>query len=149
MDLSSLFADMRRQTNFTCGDRGASEDEIDHIETTLEVKLPESYVTFLKTFRYAWWFGHAIYGVSEDEELDALTYTIEARQEDLPEGFLPLPKDGIVVERYGGGGYYFLHGADSLASPGTVSLLLDETFRHEAESWESFEAFLAYLLGNA
>jgi hypothetical protein len=145
MAVTELFAKVREQENFTCRAEGASDREIESMEAKLGVVLPKPYVAFLREFGYAWWFGHAVFGISDDEEYDALTYTLEAREEELPEEFEPLPRDGVIVERYGGGGYYFLY-ADDSPRRGQVVLLLDETFWEPEATWNSFEEFLAYLL---
>lgn len=146
MELTELFDVMRGKENFTRGERGATDEEIGQFAAKLGVELPDSYVTFLREFGYAWWFGGAVYGISDDEDFDALTYTLEAREEELPADFEPLPRDGVIIESYGGGGHYFLYAKDS-PQGGAVALLLDETYGRPDSVWESFEDFLRFLLG--
>jgi hypothetical protein len=147
MDLTKLFEILRAKENFTCGLRGATEADIQDVERRLAVKLPYSYITFLKTFSFAWWFGHSIYGISEDLEEDVIARTLKARSALLPPHFAKLPPNTIVIENYGGGGEYILYTQGSPRS-GEVVLLLDETWRKQEEGkWRSFEDFLAYALG--
>jgi hypothetical protein len=147
MELTELFARMRAKENFTCGERGATEEEVERFEGTLGVSLPDAYRAFLREFSFAWWFGHAVFGITDDEEFDALTYTREARDEELPEEFEPVPRTGVVVETYGGGGYYFLHAKPSPAA-GRVDLRPDDAERRPTSEWGSFEEFLEYLLAD-
>ena len=58
--------------------------------------------------------------------------------------FEKIPKEGCVLENYGGG-CYFLFSKESDRS-GQVALFLDEVFGKEAQSWATFEDFLDYML---
>jgi antitoxin YobK len=147
MDLTKMFEILRAKENFTCGRRGATDTEIRVTEQSLGVTLPDSYVAFLKTFSFAWWFGHSIYGISEDLEEDIVAQTLKARNEILLPNFSKFPPNSVVIENYGGGGEYILYAKESPRS-GEVVLLLDETWRKQEEGrWKSFEDFLAYALG--
>jgi hypothetical protein len=147
MDLTKLFQILQSQENFLCGKRGATDEEIYQAEQTLGIRFPHSYKLFLKNFRFAAWFGGIVLGISTDEDFDAIGYTLEVRRENLPEDFLSLPLNGLIIKRYGGGGHYFLYEKNSPRS-GEVVLLLDETWRKQEEgTWKSFEDFLAYALG--
>lgn len=144
MDLTKYFDTMRRRENFSCREFGASDQEISNLENNLNIELPEDYVAFLKTFGFAWWFGWIIYGISENERRDALFQTLKARNEKLPLDFKRIPLEGIVISKYEGGGYYFLYSKDCPRS-GEVSLIIDETFGNEVQTWKSFKDFLGYL----
>jgi hypothetical protein len=144
-NLKSLFADMRKKENFTCRESGASDKEIKDLEKALGFELPDAYASFLKEFSYAWWFGHAVYGISEDKDFDSLSYTLEARSEKTPKGFQPLPPDCVIIERYGGGGYYVLYGKGSPLE-GQVARLLDEEWWKPEIVSKTFQDFLKDLL---
>ena len=144
MDLIDLFEEIKKQENFTCGN-GATKEEIDDFEKRLGITLPVSYKTFLETFGFALWFGHSIFGLSKDEEENALIHTLEAREDKLLEDARPLPLEAVILESYGGGGYYFLYCHPSPRA-GEVILIMDETFWNEVESWQTFEDFIVYLL---
>lgn len=144
MDLNKLFDEIRKKESFTSRDLGASSDEINRIENDLNVKLPNDYKLFLKTFGYVWWFGIELYGISDDADENVLFQTIKARNEKLPIEFNKLPLEGVIISRYGGGGYYFLYSEDCPRS-GEVSLIIDETFGNEVQKWRSFKEFLEYL----
>lgn len=122
-----------------------SEEKIIEMEKKLEIYFPENYKEFLRRYGYVEWFGHAIYGYSEHEEYCTVLCTLELRESKVPDDFERISKEGCVLETYSGGGYYFLFSNDSARS-GQVALFIDELFGREAKSWETFEAFLEYML---
>jgi len=131
--------------NNECDFHGAlSEGIIKEMEKKLGITFPRLYVDFLKKYGSLEWFGHSIYGFSEDEEIDTVICTLELRCEELIEGFKRLPHEGCVIESYGGGGCYFLFSSESKRA-GEVALFTDEAYRDEVESWESFFDFLSYM----
>src|SRR4051812_767697 len=75
---------------------------------------------------------------------DVVEQTCDARAEHRKLGFKPLPKDGVVINSDGTGGWYVLFCADSPRS-GQVALFDHESGGEEVESWKSLEAFLKYL----
>lgn len=122
-----------------------SDESISKMESKLEISFPKEYKAFLKRYGYVQWFGHTIYGYCEDEDYHTVWATIELRDDDIPSDFQRVAKQGCVLENYDGGGYYFLFSNESKRSA-QVALFLDELSGKEAQSWETFEAFLEYML---
>ncbi|EGQ8156420.1 hypothetical protein GTP20_22655 [Vibrio alginolyticus] len=118
---------------------------IHEMENQLGLSFPEPYKVFLRKYGYVEWFGHTIYGYSEDEDYLTVERTLELREDEIPSDFEKIPQNGCVLERYAGGGYYFLFSNESERS-GQVALFIDELFGKEAQSWTTFEAFLEYML---
>ncbi|EJG2230203.1 TPA: SMI1/KNR4 family protein [Vibrio parahaemolyticus] len=118
---------------------------IHEMENKLGVSFPEPYKVFLRKYGYVEWFGHTIYGYSEDEDYLTVERTLELREDEIPSDFERIPQNGCVLENYAGGGYYFLFSNESERS-GEVALFIDELFGKEAQSWATFEAFLEYML---
>ena len=118
---------------------------IEKMKQKLCLQFPEPYIAFLSCFGYASWFGHSIYGYSDDEDYQVVAYTHELRNYDYPSDFQKIRVDGCVIESYGGGGYFFLFSKESERS-GQVALFLDELYGQEAQSWECFEKFLEYMI---
>lgn len=140
-NLEELLLALQKLNDYSDRPGGASEDEIQIVESTLGVPLPTEYRDFLRRVGFAEWLGNEIFGVSQDREHDVIHKTNYARQEDLPPDFLPIPLDAVVIGRYGGGGWYILHGMQS-SHPGTVDLILDETFNEPDQSWPNFVTFV-------
>ena len=140
MDLINIFKIIEKKEDFESG-IPANGDQIDFFEKKLNVTFPDSYVQFLKQFGYATWSEGEIYGLSENPYYDLLMSNKEAREENVPNDFISLPRDAFIFKEYGGGGYYMLFGADSPRA-GQVGLFLSETGYQEEQTWDSFEAFL-------
>jgi hypothetical protein len=145
MAVTDLFDAMKRKKNFTCG-RGATDEDVKKIETTLGVQLPHDYVLFLKTFGYVWWFGEAIYGLSEDSEYDVLDATLMARAEKLPNFFHRFPDRVLTLREYNGG-YIVLYSLDR-DKGGGVGWLDSDELNSEVEYWKTFEEYLRELIEN-
>lgn len=141
MDLTRLFDKIRLQDGFESGELIADDEDVKNIEKSLDVRLPNEYVKFLNVFGYIDCDAFNIYGFSSDQLFDVVSNTEKARAEELPEDFLEFPRNCVVIMKYGGGGYYILYCKDSPRA-GQVSLILDETFYEEDESWESFASFI-------
>src|SRR5262249_2800700 len=143
MNLRELVDALGRKEAFASLGRGATNAEVAHVQSSLEILLPPCYAEFLRICGYASWFGHAVLGVSNDATYDTVGYTQRIRDRKLPKGVARLPKNGNVVMKYGGGGQYFLYAADTLRA-GEVVLFTDEMggAEDDAESWKSFEEFL-------
>jgi len=144
MDLTKLFAEMRKRENFTSGE-GATEEDIQKVETVIDVLFPDSYRQFLRTFSYAWWFGGCVYGIAPGTRWDVVAQTLRAREDELPKGFRPIPRDASVIDLYSGGGYYALYSKQSRKA-GRIELLSIETRYKAADEWPSFTDYLEYLL---
>jgi hypothetical protein len=143
-NLDATLNKFKEKEGFECFGK-LNHESIHEMESELGVSFPEPYKIFLKKYGYVEWFGHTIYGYSEDEDYHTVECTIELRKDDIPSDFQRIPKHGCVLENYGGGGYYFLFSSESERS-GQVALYLDELFGKEAQSWATFEAFLEYML---
>lgn len=142
MDKETLMVELSKKKDYEDLGRGATDEEIRNVEGSLGVKLPKEYVDFLKRCGFVFWFGNSIFGVAPSDDDSVVHWTLAARSEPLPKSFKPRPLDGVVVQRYGGGGYYFLFSADSPRA-GEVVLLLDELYGNEStELWENFWLFL-------
>lgn len=122
-----------------------SNEIVKRMEQRLDIVFPNTYREFLKCWGFVEWFGHSIYGYSEDIECRTVEYTLELRDENIPDEFSPLPKSGCVIESYAGGGVYFLY-SDNSDRAGEVVLLVDELYGKEVQSWKSFEDFLDYVV---
>lgn len=143
-NLDVILDKFKEKEGFECHGK-LSDESIHEMESELEISFPELYKVFLKKYGYVEWFGHTIYGYSEDEEYHTVECTIELREDKIPSNFQRIPKQGCVLENYAGGGYYFLFSRESERT-GQVALYLDEQFGEEAQSWTTFEAFLEYML---
>lgn len=56
-----------------------SNELIHDMESALNISFPVQYKSFLKKFGYIEWFGHAIFGYSNDEDYDTVSTTIQLR----------------------------------------------------------------------
>jgi len=144
LDFENKLNKFQHKEAFEC--YGSLNDEkILLMQKDLGIQFSDSYIFFLKKYGYVEWFGHTILGYSDDEDYNTVSYTKELRNGDLPNDFVKIPDDGCVLESYGGGGHYFLFSQES-SRKGQVVLFLDELFGKEAQAWESFEAFIDYML---
>jgi hypothetical protein len=125
-NLDAILDKFKEKEGFECYGK-LSDELIHHMEKELGISFPESYKAFLKKYGCVEWFGHSIYGYSEDEDYSTVESTIDLRSDEIPSGFEPVPTKGCVIENYGGGGYYFLFSNESNRS-GQVALFLDELF---------------------
>jgi len=144
--IEDLVEELRSRRNFFCNPDGADEEAIKRIEEGLSVVLPDSYRRFVRLCGFAMWFGHRLCGVSALKECDVSFQTTKAREFQVPDSsFQRVPQDGLVIEPYGGGGWYFLFSMDSGRS-GQVALFTHGALGHEVQSWNSFEDFVRYKL---
>lgn len=143
-DLETTLKKFKKKKVFECHGP-LSEESVNDMQESLGISFPEPYRVFLKKYGYFLWFGHAIYGYSEDEDYHTVVRTKELREEEIPDDFERIPREGCVLEDYGGGGYFFLFSKESARS-GQVALFVDELYGGEADSWENFDAFVKYML---
>jgi len=130
----------------------ASPGQISDLESAVGGPLHPLYKQFLEKYGSAIWFGGALFGIGSGPfpdfaELDALKSTHAERKQRSRSGFPLLPEEGCVIEKYAGGGVYWLFPEDSFRS-GEVVLFEDDQMGIEVEKWPSFEAFLKYRLRN-
>lgn len=118
-----------------------TDEQIAAAEKTIGLTFPEQYKHFLRRFGHADWDEGYIFGLSEDQYLDIVHRTNQARTEALPVDFSEFPKDAIPVEDYGGGGYYMLFCNESPRA-NQVGLFITETMNFEAQTYSSFEEYL-------
>lgn len=145
MKLQKLLDICAKKANFRYLGRGATQFEIESAEQSLGVVFPKDYKRFLSEIGYVFWFGSAIYGVSDQSDYSTVHKTKYFRSRSLPSDFTPLPLDGNVIETFAGGGAYFLYAASSPRA-GEVVLFSDDEGGIEAESWPSFLDFFMYAL---
>jgi hypothetical protein len=150
-DLNALFDAMTRRKKFQSG-TPATDERIAEMEKALGVKFDPGYRAFLRRFGFAIWFGDSIFGYFElDEEkwpgydFDAVRRTKEVRNEPVPKGYKPFPKDAVVIGDDQAGGYF---GLRSLASkpPGEVVWFQYEDDAPSFERWPTFAAYVKSLL---
>ena len=124
----------------------ASEAQVSAIEGELGLSFPAPYRQFLLKYSFMEWFGHVICGICDDRECSAYYFTKKARAMELPDSdFVRIPDESVVIEPYGGGGYYVLFCEES-DRVGEVALFAHDALGKEVESWTSFEDFLEYEL---
>jgi hypothetical protein len=144
--IKGLIEELHSKRNFFCDPEGADDTAINGIEKQLGVALPKSYREFIRQCGFAMWFGHRLCGVSAHKECDVVFQTMKARQVELPDSsFRRVPEDGVVIEPYGGGGWFFLFSEESSRS-GQVALFTHEALGQAVEHWNSFEDFVRHKL---
>jgi len=142
--LAQAIAVLSKKEAFECLQGGVPAAAIATYEQQLGLTFPDNYRWFLSTFGYVSWFGHSILGYSpHDPDYDTLVATKRSRATKLPKGFLPLPRNGNIVMRYGGGGDYVLFSKGGELE-GQVVLYTDEYGGRPTDSWSSFEAFVEH-----
>lgn len=120
-----------------------SEDTINKYEKGIGLQFPDEYRKFLANYGYAAWFGGELFGISQDDYFDVLSRTDELRSLSLPDDFHPVDKGVFVVSEYPGGGYFLMYAKGSQRE-GQISLILNETFFQEEQSWGSLQDFIRY-----
>jgi hypothetical protein len=131
-----------------------SDTQVSEISTQTGCKLPGDYVEFLQAFGFALWSGHIVYGVfdandsryPESYNFSAITQTAEARRLH-PNAKYPYYDNSIVIGEDGMGGYFLLVSADEHGASAVVWVDMDEDWV-VTETFDSFESFLKYQLGN-
>ena len=129
----------------------ATEEQVRDLEAQLRVSIPDQYRDFLLRFGSVLWFGHAIFGIGSGPfgptcDLAAVRATLRARAREVPPGFTPVPQQAVVVERYGGGGFFCL---DCSSGAGSDKVLLAEDDRMGAivQVWPDFHSWVKWLAG--
>jgi antitoxin YobK len=142
--LSNAIVALSKKEAFECLEGGATSEQVASAEKVLGILFPDEYTWFLRTYGYVVWFGHAILGLSpNDTDYDTLYFTGKMRNAKLPRGFTPIPTEGNIVMKYGGGGYYFLF-SKGTKFEGNVKLFTDDMGGRESEHWDTFREFVEY-----
>ena len=136
--------------NYDGRSNGAPDEEIVTLEMNFGITLPDDYKYFLSNFGFASWFGGGIQGLPDsnyrfkkysDVNLNT-SYHVKICEK---ENFIPVPKLGLVIYTYDGGGYYFLFSQESERA-GEVGLFLTETYGQEVSKFNTFTDFLSFLV---
>jgi len=149
-EIDNLMKKAAKNKNFECRANGAPEHEINSLEGLIGALLPKDYKYFLSNYGFALWFGGTIPGLIEND--DAYDEEDDVRETNAyyiafyndPEYQL-VPENGLVINSYDGGGYYFLFSKESDRA-GEVGLFLTETFGQEVSSFASFTDYLSYIV---
>lgn len=148
--IAKLILKAKSLKNYDDRENGASNEEIVSLEMHFGITLPEDYKYFLSNFGFASWFGGGVQGLPDsdyrfkkfsDVNLNT-SYHIKSYEK---ENYLPVPKLGLVINTYDGGGYYFLFSQESERA-GEVGLFLTETYGQEVSKFKSFTDYLSYLV---
>ncbi len=118
-----------------------SDEMITQAEKSLGLLFPSSYRFFLSKLGYISWDDSEIFGISDESYFDVTHRTLSARRCELPDNFKAFPTSCLVLNEYAGGGYYLLFDENS-DRVGEVSLILDETFYREEQTWGTFEEYI-------
>ncbi len=147
-----LLAELAAAPEFTSGS-GCTDAEIAVLEKLAGGPLQPTYREFLRRFSFAIWDSGTLYGtyklgsvLPSSYDLDAARQTKEARKDGIPSCFTAAAKLGLVISKYEGGGFYFLHAGPGKS--GTVDLYEFAEDDAPVETWKSFDRFLEKLLGD-
>ena len=150
-NICELLHKVKSFKNFDCRKSGATESEIEVLESKLRITLPNEYHFFLNETGFISWFGGGVQGLPHAEYKfkkysDVIISTMHYRKlYDEDPSYLSVPNEGVVINSYDGGGYYFLFSKESKRA-GEVGLFLTETFGQEVSSFASFTDYLSFLV---
>lgn len=151
--IDELIDQARDEGGFECRESEVSDVEIEQLEKTLSISLPDDYRYYLKTYGAIEWDNGIVPGLpDENDELreykDLYTRNESYRKDYASrERFKNVPDTGLIIDKYDGGGYYFLY-CKGHEREGQVAWHLDENWGNENAYWESFTDFLSYLVTN-
>lgn len=150
MNIEELMQDAAKKENFMIREGGAPQDEVLALERYYKITLPSDYRDFLLKFGFVAWFGDYICGLVSEETRFGKTFNVYKKTDyyqdfyDRAE-FESVPTDGVIINQYDGGGYYFLFSQESERA-GEVGLFLTETYGQEVSKFKSFTDYLSYLV---
>jgi len=151
MNIQEIMLLASKNQNYMSREGGALEEDILGLENYYNITLPDDYRFFLKKFGFALWFGDYICGLVEENTKFGKTLNVYLKTDyyhklyDSNIEFQSVPRTGVIVNKYDGGGYYFLFSKDSDRA-GEVGLFLTETFGQEVSSFASFTDYLSYIV---
>lgn len=125
-----------------------SDAQISEIAFQTGCVLPADYVEFLKSCGFAFWTGHTVNGVFDDNDsrfpksynFSAIAQTAKARQQHSNRKY-PYYGHSVVVSKDDMGGYFLLASAVDASAPPVAWVNFDEDWVI-TRSWDSFESFL-------
>ena len=82
-----------RDNNFFMGMQGASFEEVESAQTTLQLSFADDYSIYVREYGIASFEGHELTGICNSKRLNVVDVTKNAR-----ESILSFPKDLYVVE---------------------------------------------------
>ncbi|MEN3158553.1 SMI1/KNR4 family protein [Alkalimonas sp. NCh-2] len=149
--LEAIIQKAKSNKNYSEGGSCLS-DEVQLFETRLGVPLPDDYKYFISKYGYCFWFGEVVCGLvgENNKRYEKICCAISKNSyyhnlyNNNP-SYVPVPKEGVVIAKWDGGGYYFLFSKESERA-GEVGLFLTETFGQEVSKFSSFTDFLSYLV---
>jgi len=149
MVIQKLMNEASKKKNFMTRKGGALDEEIIALETHYKITLPDDYKEFLQKFGFALWFGDYICGLVEENTKFGKTLNVYRKTDyyhdfydNAPE-YQSVSNKGLIVNKYDGGGYYFLFSKESERA-GEVGLFLTETFGQEDSTFASFTDYLSH-----
>jgi len=150
MSIEVLMQDAAKKENFMVREGGAAQDEILALEKYYKITLPNDYRDFLLKFGFVAWFGDYICGLVSEETRFGKTFSVYKKTDYYQDfynraEFKSVPTDGVIINKYDGGGYYFLFSQESERA-GEVGLFLTETYGQEVSKFKSFTDYLSFLV---
>ncbi|MFK3863687.1 SMI1/KNR4 family protein [Pseudoalteromonas rhizosphaerae] len=141
---------LQKKQNFMSRVGGAEEQEIIDLQSYYKITLLDDYKHFLKSFGFCAWFGDYICGLPEESfrfkkslsVYNKTNYFIDFYKEHELQA---VSKRGVIINKYDGGGYYFLFSKES-GRAGEVGLFLTETYGQEVSKFKSFTDYLSFLV---
>ncbi|MDE1465391.1 SMI1/KNR4 family protein [Spartinivicinus poritis] len=146
--LNEIYQELQQKPYYKDLGRGATTEEIKHIENTLQVKLPEYYADFLRRFGFMLGDGICINGVcpSElDDYVSLIEFTKDRRNEKFSEeGMQALDSNAVIVQD-NGESYVALFCEGHPRAGEVVWRYLSENYV-DTRTFESFPQFLTFWL---
>ncbi|MCX4026436.1 SMI1/KNR4 family protein [Endozoicomonas sp. SM1973] len=146
--LNEIYRQLQQKPEYMDLGREATEEEIKHIENTLQVKLPEYYADFLRRFGFMLGDGICINGVCPSELNDyvsVIDFTKDRREGKYYAEGLPKLEHNAVVVLDNGESYVSLFCEGHPRAGQVVWRHLAEDYR-ETETFENFPQFLTFWL---
>ena len=153
MNIEKLMQGASNKENFMVREGGAPQEEVLALEKYYKITLPDDYKNFLHKFGFVAWFGDYICGLVEEKTKFGKTLNVYKKTDYYHDfynrtEFKSVPTSGVVINKYDGGGYYFLFSQESERA-GEVGLFLTETYGQEVSKFKSFTDYLSFLVTGA
>lgn len=150
MNIEVLMKAAASKENFMIREGGASEAEIIALEQCYKITLPSDYREFLHKFGFVAWFGDYVCGLVEENARLSKSCNVYRKTDYYRDvynraDFQPVPTNGVIINQYDGGGYYFLFSQESKRA-GEVGLFLTETYGQEVSKFNTFTDYLSFVV---